>query len=111
VIVDDGSCEETGFDQACLPGADKAFGEGFAKHDVPSQWYMQFIWYWCIRANQRLYAHLVSCRQQTKVPVLFVGLLDAVTLWQSLGELPTGVKEMVELNEKRKRKTTRIDEL
>jgi hypothetical protein len=40
VIVDDGSCEETGFDQACLPGADKAFGEGFAKHDVPSQWYM-----------------------------------------------------------------------
>jgi hypothetical protein len=38
VIVDDGSCESLAFDQTCLAGADKKFGEGFAKHDEPTLW-------------------------------------------------------------------------
>ena len=40
VIVDDpttGKCSR-GYDQRCIPGATKAFGEGFAMADIPSIW-------------------------------------------------------------------------
>jgi predicted flavoprotein YhiN len=29
---------EKGYDQKCIPGATKAFGEGFAMADIPSVW-------------------------------------------------------------------------
>lgn len=36
VIIDNGDC--TGYNQQCLPGADKRFGEGFGKNDFPNPW-------------------------------------------------------------------------
>jgi hypothetical protein len=37
VIIDyGGHC--TKYDQACLPGSDKEFGDGFASSDVPEVW-------------------------------------------------------------------------
>ena len=36
VIADDGAC--TDLDQYCLPGADKARGEGWARLDLPRPW-------------------------------------------------------------------------
>jgi hypothetical protein len=38
IVVDDGSCSRYGYDQRCLPGADKTRGEGWGRHDVPDAW-------------------------------------------------------------------------
>lgn len=37
IIMDDGSCDE--YDQRCIPGSTKSYGEGFARLDSSIEWH------------------------------------------------------------------------
>lgn len=39
-----GLCSSSGFDQRCVPGANRHFDEGFAAADVPDYWLVCMFW-------------------------------------------------------------------
>ena len=84
-MVDNGNCK--GYDQRCLPGANKARREGFGAMDVKAHWYVldQRIIFTSIFLCLRLHFFCLHIkREYVRIPVYFILVEDAKKLSGSM---------------------------